>query len=393
MLTKTPPVCAVPAPSGDGRAGLYVHIPFCRTKCVYCDFNCYAGQNHLIAPYVDALARELELYGEAGWHAVTLYLGGGTPSLLEPPQVARVVGVAREMLRLPQDAEVTLEANPGTVGEEYFAALLGAGVGRLSLGVQSFLPADLKRLARHHTAEEAREAFAAARRAGFDDISLDLIYGLPEQGVAGWERNVREALELGPEHVSLYGLVVEEGTPLARLVARGKVAPPDDDLMADMYERAHDLLVAAGLRRYEVSNWATPGRESRHNLVYWRNHPYVGAGAGAHGYLSGARYSNELLPARYIGTLAEARVSIVESEPIGPELERAETLILGLRLDEGVSAGAFEARHGQDPRRLYGAVLAEMEGAGLLEWRGDRLVLTESGKLLSNEVFQRLLPE
>lgn len=373
------------------EAGLYVHIPFCRTKCTYCDFNCYAGQNHLIAPYVEALQRELMLYGQQGWRAVTLYFGGGTPSLLTPEQVGSVIETARASLGL-EDGEITLEANPGSVDEEYFRRLLEVRCDRVSIGMQSFLDSDLKQLARHHTVEDAVEAFTSARRAGVRSISVDLIYGLPDQSLCAWEYNVHRALELGPEHVSLYGLVVEEGTPLARQVARGKVSPPDDDLMADMYERAHQLMSAAGLVRYEVSNWARTGHEAQHNLVYWHNRHYIGAGAGAHGYLDGARYSNELLPARYIKRLETGQLSEVERETLPPELERAETVILGLRLDVGVGRAEFFERFGQDPVDLYGGIFEEMEGAGLLVWNGDRLKLTERGRLLSNEVFQRLLP-
>jgi len=373
-------------------AGLYIHIPFCRTKCVYCDFNCYAGQNHLIAPYVTALCRELEIYGERNWRATTLYLGGGTPSLLSAEQVIAIVDTARRALEF-SPGEVTLEANPGSVDEEYFRRLLGAGVNRVSIGIQSFRDADLKRLARHHSVSEAVEAFASARAAGVSDISLDLIYGLPEQSLALWRENLDRAMDLAPEHVSLYGLVVEEGTPLARMVARGTVPPPDDDLMADMYELAHEVITAAGLVRYEVSNWALPGHEAQHNLVYWNNRPYIGAGAGAHGYLDGGRYSNEILPARYIRCLEQGQLSEVEREPISPALERAETLILGLRRDAGVSTAGFKARYGDNIAARYGPVIADMEDLDLLVWRGERLHLTERGRLLSNEVFQRLLPE
>ncbi len=380
-----------PTARSPRAAGVYLHIPFCRTKCSYCDFNCYAGQGHLIPPYVDALARELEGYGGLGWRADTLYFGGGTPSLLSPEQVACLVRTACGALGLG-DAEVTLEANPGTVDERYFAGLLEAGVNRLSIGVQSFYDSDLRPLARHHTAEDARDAYRDARRAGFGNISLDLIYGLPGQSLEAWRHNLEEAVALGPDHLSLYALIVEEGTPLARQVARGRVRPADDDLVADMYELAHDLLRRAGFRRYEISSWAKPGRESRHNLIYWRNTDYVGAGAGAHGYLAGVRYSNEWLPRRYIEGVGETGFSLVESEEIGAELERAETIILGLRLEEGVSPREFRDRFGLELGEVFGPQLARAEGWGLVEWRGGRIALTDRGRLLSNEVFESLLP-
>ncbi|MDQ3856411.1 MAG: radical SAM family heme chaperone HemW [Chloroflexota bacterium] len=379
-------------PVDSPHAGLYVHIPFCRTKCSYCDFNCYAGQNHLIPAYVEALRAELRLYAELGWRARTLYFGGGTPSLLQPAQVAAVVRTARSELRLGS-TEVTLEANPGTVDAGYFSALLETGVNRVSVGVQSFRDSDLKPLARHHTAQEAREAFLAAREVGVPSLSLDLIYGLPRQTLAAWEHNVWEALALEPEHISLYALQIEEGTPLARQVAQGRVEPVDDDLMADMYERAHELISAAGLRRYELSSWVLPGRESQHNRIYWRNEQYIGAGAGAHGYLSGIRYSNERLPSRYIECLRTGSSSEVEREEIGPELERAETVILGLRLEEGVSDGEFRERYGRSLDSVFGSALDEMLEYGLLTRADGRIQLTDRGRLLSNEVFQRLLPD
>lgn len=382
-----PPLASATAP----RAGLYVHIPFCRTKCSYCDFNCYAGQNALIPEYVRALCRELELYALAGWRARTLYFGGGTPSLLAPPQVAAIVAAARDGLALA-DAEVTLEANPGTVDERYFHEVLHAGINRVSIGIQSFQDFDLKRLARHHTAEDARAAFRAARRAGVANVTVDLIYGLPDQTLEAWERNVDEVLALRPEHVSLYGLTIEEGTPLARQVHRGRVRPVEDDRQAEMYERAHELMSAAGMGRYEISNWARPGFESRHNLVYWHNEPYVAAGAGAHGYLAGVRYSNELLPRQYIRRIDEGGASLIETEEIGPELERALTVILGLRLREGVSAHRYRERFGEDMESRFGAVFEEMRRYGLLERRGEAVMLTDRGQLLSNEVFARLLP-
>ncbi len=380
-------------PTGSPHVGLYVHIPFCQTKCSYCDFNCYAGHNLLIPAYVDALLRELELYGKNGWAAGTLYFGGGTPSLLTPAQVATIVGTCCSALRLPLDAEVTLEANPGTVDEQYFTDMLRAGVNRVSLGVQTFVDADLRRLGRRHTAQGARDAFNAARSAGVKSVSLDLIYGLPGQSLEGWERNLVDALELQPEHVSLYGLTIEEGTPLARQVARGIVEPSEDDLMAAMYETAHRRISSEGLHRYEVSNWALPGHESCHNLVYWKNRPYIGAGAGAHGYLNQVRYSNELLPARYIAAIADGSTSEVEREAIDPALERSETVILGLRLDEGVSAADYQDRYRRDLRLDYASVWSEMEDLGLVQWHGDTACLTERGRLLSNEVFERLLPE
>lgn len=372
---------------------MYLHIPFCKTKCSYCDFNCYAGKNRLIPEYVEVLCREIEAYGALGWHGRTIYLGGGTPSLLSDAQVARIIATVSSSLNTTTDIEVTLEANPGTVDEAHFCGIRNAGVNRLSIGIQSFSDTDLRPLGRGHTVQEAVGAYEAARRAGFDNISIDLIYGLPAQTLGAWRYNVEHALNLAPEHVSLYALTIEEGTPLARQVDKGRVQPTSDDTMADMYELAHELMSEAGYRRYEISNWALPGRESQHNLVYWHNEPYIGAGAGAHGYLGAYRYCNELLPERYVERVAREGLSLAESELIPTRLEMAETLIMGLRLDEGVRLSNFEQRYNVSVEYICADGLKFARDNGLLKADGGRLCLTDRGKLLSNEVFQALLPD
>jgi len=381
---------------------LYIHIPFCRVRCPYCDFNAYARLEGLIPSYVDALLREMELRAPlaAGMTAVTLYFGGGTPSLLPLGELERILRGVAHHFRLAPDVEVSLEANPGTVDLPYLQALRALGINRLSLGVQSFREGDLRFLGRDHTVEEARRACQAARRAGFTNLNLDLIYGLPHQSMEGWRATLEEALSLAPEHLSLYPLSVEERTPLHRWVERGQVPAPDPDLTAAMYEWAEGRLEAAGYEHYEISNWARPGHRCRHNLTYWHNEPYLGLGAGAHSSFLGFRFANVASPRQYIRRMEEvdpARPSLpsgplAELLPLDPSREMAETAILALRLGEGLDGRAFQRRFGLPPEEVWGPQIRELAAAGLLDVGNGRLRLTPRGRLLANEVFLRFLP-
>jgi oxygen-independent coproporphyrinogen-3 oxidase len=382
--------------------GLYLHIPFCTAKCGYCDFNSYANHEHLIPSYAESLVKEAQLWARAlrGRPVQTVFFGGGTPSLNPLPEMVRILDGLRTAFTIAPDAEVSLEANPGSLSEEYLRGLREIGFNRLSIGVQSFDDDELVALDRIHTADDAREAFAAARAARFDNVNVDLIYGLPEQPISAWQRTLEQALSLGPEHLSLYALTIEEGTPLARDVARGRVRPPDPDAQADQYEYTQDRLAAAGYEHYEISNWARPGRRCAHNLVYWQNREYLGLGAGAHSFVDGQRFSTVLLPNRYAelvdasSTDVDGRMQhVIAGETITPVLAMADTMILGLRLTEGVSAQAFERRHGRAVDDVFGALLREFEGYGIVERTPTHVRLTRRGRLLSNELFQRLLPE
>ena len=398
---------------------LYLHIPFCHAKCHYCDFNSYAGMLGLRERYVDALLAEIALAGRrsrlpdgAPRRCRTIFFGGGTPSLLTSAQVRALLDAARTHFALDADAEITLEANPGTLEYGHLDELRAAGINRLSMGAQSFDPALLKWMGRIHTPREIETAFAAARTAGFDSVNLDFIYALPGQSLATWQRTLDHAVALGPEHLSLYSLIVEEGTPLYTWVSQGRVHPPDDDLAADMYELAEARMAAAGYRHYEVSNWARAGHECRHNLTYWRNLPYIGLGAGAHGWYASHRYAEARPIHEYIarvttttGTLAssssEERAdqsplpagAVVDDEAISRELEMAETAMVELRLVEGLRLGAFARRFHTAFETVFAARLSEAWSAGLLEEEGDMLRLTDRGRLLGNEVFARLLPD
>lgn len=389
---------------------LYVHIPFCQAKCPYCDFNSYAGLEGLMTPYADALIAEMALWREATRDArvATVFFGGGTPSFLPLAETERIVAALRGSFRLAPAAEITVEANPGSADSARLDGLRRLGFNRLSLGVQSFRDDELRLLGRVHSVAEARQAYRAARRAGFENVNLDLIYGLPGQPLAAWQRTLTEAIALRPEHLSLYALTLEEGTPLAADVARGRLPAPDPDLAADMYLWAGEALAAAGYQHYEISNWALPGYRCRHNLVYWHNQPYLGLGAGAHSCLGGFRFAAIRDPRRYIREVTAAgakptanglsgflaRLPHLESVvQAAPARAMAETAILGLRLVEGMSLAAFRRRFGVGLLSAYGPAVAELTAAGLLERTNGRLRLTPKGCLLGNEVFVRFLPD
>jgi oxygen-independent coproporphyrinogen-3 oxidase len=389
---------------------LYIHIPFCQAKCPYCDFNSYAGLEDLMASYVDALVAEMALWREVtdDARATTVFFGGGTPSFLPMAETERIFAALRRSFCLAPSAEITIEANPGSADSARLDGLRRIGFNRLSLGVQSFQVDELRLLGRIHSAAEARQAYRAARRAGFQNVNLDLIYGLPGQALATWQQTLAEAIALRPEHLSLYALTLEEGTPLARDVAGGRLPAPDPDLAADMYLWAGEALAAAGYDQYEISNWALPGHRCRHNLVYWRNQPYLGLGAGAHSCLGGFRFAAVRDPRAYIREVMAAVPGASDNGLAAflarlPHLEdvvqvtdsraMAETAILGLRLTEGLSLAAFRRRFGVGLPSVYGPAVAELTALGLLERANGRLRLTPKGRLLGNEAFERFLPD
>lgn len=374
----------------DPVAAVYVHFPFCRSRCGYCDFDTHAGLEELIAPYLEAVVSQIESSPPA--RATTLYVGGGTPSLMRPDQAARVVQACRERFGLSTDAEITLEANPSDLDRAKLEGFLSAGFNRLSLGVQSTDDALLRLLGRRHNREDAAmHAVDAARGAGFANVSVDLIYGVPHQDRSVWERTLRDVVGWGVQHVSCYMLSLESGTPLEGAVQRGELDLPSDEETAAMYAVARDSLAEAGYRRYEVSNWARPGFESAHNLTYWRNRPYLGIGAGAACCWRGRRYKIRPDIPVYIRGVQEGRLPLVEDEGVDPLRSMSETLILGLRLEEGVSREDFRDAYGVAPEEVFGEGLTWGEQMGLLVRTGDRLKLTEQGILLSNELFERLL--
>lgn len=390
---------------------LYLHIPFCTHRCAYCDFNTYAGQEEMIPAYVQALGREIEYVGarvpEADGAAHTIFFGGGTPSLLTPDQFGAIFESLRASFRITEDAEITMEANPGTVSPGNLAKLRKLGMNRISFGVQSASAIELRMLERTHGFLDVMDAVSSARRAGFDNLNLDLIYGLPEQSLGTWQTTVRRILDLHPEHISAYALTLEHGTPFGRWAERGLLPLPDPDLAAEMYEWAGEELAAAGYLQYEISNWARPGRECRHNLQYWRSLPYLAFGAGAHGYANGYRYSNVLRIRTYIERLGPDHPShypfplspaVVNQHRQSPEDDMSEFMITGLRLTQaGVSEHSFRERFGISLHEAYGTEVRRLLELGLLETlpegqNGNRTVdrgvrLSERGRLLGNQVF------
>lgn len=381
----------------DDPIGIYLHIPFCAHICPYCDFNTYAGQDELIPRYVAAMQREISRQGNLLEHraAATIFIGGGTPSLLRGEQIGSLIDACKDAFELAPDAEVSMEANPNSLDEAACAALLEAGVNRLSLGVQTRDRRGLRVLGRQHEGEDARAAFEAARSAGFSNLSLDLIFGWPGQTPESWREDIETVLGWSgsPEHLSLYHLIVEPGTPMADAVKRGILHPPDDDASADLYESAIELLASAGYQHYEVANWArSPDFQAQHNLIYWRNGEWAGIGAGAHGQLEDRREMQHLLPRAFIEAVERGDAPFSNVEPISSENAMGETMMLGLRLlREGVSSVAFEARHGSSLETVYGETIRTLSTLGMLDVSSDRVKLTHAGLMAANDVCARFL--
>ncbi len=372
---------------------LYVHIPFCRRKCNYCSFVSFPGIESKIPGYLTALERELaqRAHGEA---VSSIYFGGGTPSLLTISQINSLLSYIRSLFAVADGAEISMEVNPATVNANYLRSLRESGVNRLSLGIQSFDDAELEMMGRLHTTAEASEAVLLTRQAGFGNINLDLIYGLPGQTLPGWQTTLGKALAFAPEHLSLYGLSLDPESPMAKSIAAGKLPPVDPDLGAAQYELAEEVLARQGYGHYEISNWAKQGFACRHNLVYWHNQPYLGFGVAAHSYLAGHRMANTSDMDTYLSAFNVSGGNQVDmDESINPELELAETMILGLRLGEGININEVKKRHGVDVLGYYSRQISDMCALELLEQSGDSICLTPRGRLLSNEVFWRFLPE
>jgi oxygen-independent coproporphyrinogen III oxidase len=372
------------------RAGIYIHIPFCRSRCSYCDFATGTYDAPLAERYVAAVAREIASFHENETTAEvdTIYFGGGTPSLLNASQVEKLLNAVHERFRVTADAEVTMEMNPGTLAPQTLRAFRGLGVNRASFGAQTFDDRELRRLGRVHTASDVRQTILDLHEAGFRNVSFDLIAGLPGQTLNSWSRNLDEALQLRPQHLSLYLLEVHEGTPLAEQIRRGQQPRPDDDDAAAMYQLMLDRTVAVGYVHYEISNFCLPGYESRHNTKYWTGEAVYGFGCSAHSFDGERRrWANERDAARYTALMEKGRTPIIERVRLDEHEAQAEAVFLGLRLMRGVYLPQHRERFGQDLRAAYAADLARLSEAGLVSIEDDWLRLTRNGALLSNEVF------
>jgi oxygen-independent coproporphyrinogen-3 oxidase len=365
--------------------GLYLHIPFCGAICHYCNFNRGLLDADLKTRYVDALETEIRRSAD-GAPADTIYFGGGTPSLLAPAEVARLIAACRAAFAVTPDAEVTLELNPETATADYLAAIREAGVNRLSIGVQTFDDAELKRLGRVHSADRAREAVRLARAAGLGDISLDLMMWLPGQSVTNWLANVTALIEVAPEHASLYLLEIYPNAPLRDEMARAGWSQAPDDDAADMYLRGLDLLDRAGYRHYEISNVARPGHESRHNMKYWADGEWLAFGCGAHATRNGRRWHNVAATGDYVSRIAANQSVIAGVRTLSPRTRAEEALFTGIRLAEGVSLADISQRYAIDAWATYGQALTPFVEAGLVEYTPPVLRLTRQGMLLANEV-------
>ncbi len=411
-LPDTETISLVADPNCQGQTqplGLYIHIPFCAQKCPYCDFNTYARLEPLYESYTRALCQELGRWAErlAGRTVHTVFIGGGTPTVLSAGQLAQILETVHDRFALATDVEITSEANPGIVDQGQFALLYRLGVNRLSMGAQSFQAEELAFLGRIHCADDTLRAYEAALKAGFSNVNLDFMFGLPRQAPQAWNDTLSTALAIAPQHLSLYSLIVEPNTPLSHWVQTGQAPPPDDDLAADMYEAAMARLQTAGYCHYELSNWArSPAFSCRHNLLYWRNQEWIGVGPGAHSHLRwdhgrparrqavAARWSNRRGVQSYIKQFCKTSgASPVDFyEELSHAVSMGETMMLGLRLvQEGVPFTRFEEVHGQTARAVFGPQLDRLQNAGLLESDDERVRLTRKGLLVGNQVFSEFI--
>ena len=373
--------------------GLYIHIPFCRQKCLYCDFPSWAGKESQMQGYVDALTKEIanraKVYPDR--KVVSVFFGGGTPTTLSIPMLEQLMASVFENWDIAEDAEITTEANPGTLDREMAEALKKMGFNRLSMGVQAWQNSLLKSLGRIHTIESFQENFKAVREAGFENVNTDLMFALPGQTMADWQETVQNMVAMEPEHISAYSLIIEEGTPFYDRYEKGELTPAEEDLDREMYRWAVEYLAENGYEQYEISNFAKNGRQSRHNRIYWQAEEYLGMGLGSHSYMNGERFHNIYDLQDYIRADGDVSLLKEEVEVISREDALAEFMFLGLRLTEGVSFARFEERFGEEMKNIYGSQIEKLVKDGLLTEDGKGIRLTERGTDISNVVFEEFL--
>jgi oxygen-independent coproporphyrinogen-3 oxidase len=402
----------------------YIHIPFCTFKCFYCDFNTYAGLESLIPTYIESVKKEILRWGQTIQNSniekgnielKSIFIGGGTPSLLNDKQLGEVLETLNYVFSIPSTSEITIEANPESIEEEKFRNFKTAGINRVSIGGQSTNDSELQMLGRLHNSKRLTEAYEEIKASGIESINIDFMYNLPGQSLSTWETTLNDAIELDPDHLSLYGLTIEERTPFYNSIKNGTLPDLDDDLAADMYELAEYILPDKGYDQYEISNWAKPNKSSIHNIHYWENGDFIGIGPGAHSHIGKNRFSNILQPREYIKALERLnqtpalfqdifqvnthsfKEKVSKIAPISDVSEHTqfteaqEALILELRLNKGVNLNEFEEKYGINATDRFNTAIAESNRYGLIENNGSSLKLTPKGRLLSNEVFVRIM--
>ena len=372
-------------------SSIYIHIPFCATKCYYCAFNTYTFHKEQAKAYLTALRTEMELYASETDPLQTIFIGGGTPSILSANALAQLFTDIQQHFQITPDAEITVECNPGTVDNEKLTVMKANGVNRLSFGLQAMQDEILKQLGRIHTVTEFLESYHLARENEFENINIDLIFALPDQTMKAWHHTLNEVVSLEPDHISAYNLVMEETTPFYEAWQAGELLLPTEDTEADMFQYTIETLTTHGYTHYEICNFAKPNHYAKHNLVYWNNQPCIGLGAGASGYVNGVRYTNIRGIAPYINTLSKRNKPIADTERLTGNAEKAETLMLALRKREGISLEDYQNRFGEEIETAFADILKKWIDLQLLERTATHLRLTHRGRFLANEVLIELI--
>ncbi|HEY9062284.1 MAG TPA: radical SAM family heme chaperone HemW [Pseudobacteroides sp.] len=374
--------------------GLYIHVPFCKSKCYYCDFNSFSNKSELVEAYFEALKKEIIIYGERaeGYEVKTVFIGGGTPSSVDSRYIEDVVRLCRQHFKIAADAEISLESNPGTLSEDKLRAYKYIGINRLSIGLQAWQNRLLKNIGRVHSIEEFVDNYKLAREIGFNNINIDMIFSLPHQTLEDWAETVNNVADLGPEHISCYSLKIEENTVFWEKYEHGEIDEIDDHTDREMYYLAKRQLAGHGYGMYEISNFALEGYECKHNLIYWKAKEYLGLGAGAHSYFNKKRYNNLYNIEDYIKNYMEYEGKYIEGEAIIDEAESmSEYIILGMRLTCGISQSEFKGRYGIEIMDKFGGKFKKLIGKGLVEHKAGRLLLTQTGLDYANQVFMEFI--
>ena len=370
--------------------GLYIHIPYCIHKCGYCDFNSHLIKHDEMDHYIDALVAEMQHYAKIFSNRniiKTIFLGGGTPTTLTVYQLERILKECVRAFKIAPDAEITIEANPATINIEQMKSIRQTGYNRISIGIQSFDKAELKLLDRAHGPKEVHSTVDCARKAGFDNLSLDLMFAIPNQTLSSWGSNLDKALEKSPEHLSTYNLTIEQGTAFSKLQSNGKLIMPDDDHQLELYERTIERLSKKGFHHYEISNFARHEKECKHKITYWQNANTLGLGAGASSYINGTRFKNINLPAHYIRQVKGEISAVEHSETLEPRQAMGETIMLGLRLLQGISIHQFERRFQISFKNIFGNITSSLKEKGLISVEKDNLRLSKKGLFLADSVI------